>query len=86
MRPMHDVFLQVGEGYVGIPRMIVLVPKTPEVAAKPAGYQLRHLALELPADAFATASRRALDDALVAAHLVRLTCGRMRAYSTPRYM
>lgn len=34
--------------------MIVLVPKTEEVKAKPSGYQLHHLALELPEEAFDT--------------------------------
>jgi catechol-2,3-dioxygenase len=56
---MPNVFLQVGEGHAGIPQMIVLVPKTPEVAAKASGYQLHHMALELPADAF-DAQREAL--------------------------
>src|SRR5256885_16179242 len=46
------VFLKVGEGNAGIPQMIVLVPKTEEVKAKPSGYQLHHMALELPEEAF----------------------------------
>jgi catechol-2,3-dioxygenase len=45
---LPNVFLKVGEGHAGIPQMIVLVPKTEEVKAKPSGYQLHHLALELP--------------------------------------
>jgi len=49
---LPNVFLQVGEGHAGIPQMIVLAPKTPEVAAHPSGYQLHHLALELPEAAF----------------------------------
>ncbi len=32
--------------------MIVLVPKTEEIKAKPSGYQLNHMALELPEEAF----------------------------------
>jgi catechol-2,3-dioxygenase len=47
-----NVFLKVGAGNAGIPQMIVLVPKTEEVRARPAGYQLHHLALELPEEAF----------------------------------
>jgi len=47
-----NVFLKVGEGKAGIPQMVVLVPKTEEVKARPSGYQLHHMALELPEDAF----------------------------------
>ena len=47
-----NVFLKAGEGNAGIPQMIVLVPKPAEVAARPSGYQLHHLALELPEEAF----------------------------------
>ncbi len=47
-----NVFLKVGEGHAGIPQMIVLVPKTQEIKGRPSGYQLHHLALELPEDAF----------------------------------
>ena len=47
-----NVFLKAGEGNAGIPQMIVLVPKTDEVKAKPSGYQLHHMALELPEDEF----------------------------------
>ncbi len=52
--PPHlpNVFLKAGEGHAGIPQMIVLVPKSAEVKAKPSGYQLHHLAFELPADQF----------------------------------
>jgi catechol-2,3-dioxygenase len=52
--PPHlpNVFLKVGEGRAGIPQMIVLVPKSAEVKAKPSGYQLHHLAFELPSDQF----------------------------------
>jgi catechol-2,3-dioxygenase len=49
---LPNVFLKVGEGNAGIPQMIVLVPKTEEVKARPSGYQLHHLALELPEEAF----------------------------------
>ena len=45
---MANVFLKVGDGNAGIPQMIVLVPKPAEIASQPAGYQLHHLALELP--------------------------------------
>jgi catechol-2,3-dioxygenase len=45
---LPNVFLKVGTGHAGIPQMIVLVPKTEEVKAKPSGYQLHHLALEVP--------------------------------------
>ncbi|MDQ2903167.1 MAG: VOC family protein [Chloroflexota bacterium] len=49
---LPNVFLKVGEGQAGIPQMIVLVPKSAEVKAKPSGYQLHHLALELPEAVF----------------------------------
>ena len=49
---LPNVFLKVGEGKAGIPQMIVLVPKTDEVKAKPSGYQLHHMALELPEEVF----------------------------------
>ena len=45
---LPNVFLKVGEGNAGIPQMIVLVPKSEEVKAKPSGYQLHHMAFELP--------------------------------------
>jgi catechol-2,3-dioxygenase len=52
--PPHlpNVFLQAGEGHAGIPQMIVLVPKSAEVKAQPSGFQLHHLAFELPPDQF----------------------------------
>ncbi len=52
--PPHlpNSFLKVGEGYAGIPAMIVLVPKSAEVRVQPSGYQLHHLAFSLPADTF----------------------------------
>lgn len=52
--PPHlpNVFLKAGEGNAGIPQMIVLVPKPADIRSKPFGYQLHHLALELPPDAF----------------------------------
>jgi catechol-2,3-dioxygenase len=49
---LPNVFLRVGEGKAGIPQMIVLVPKTEEVKARPSGFQLHHMALELPEGAF----------------------------------
>ena len=49
---LPNVFLKAGEGHAGIPQMIVLVPKSAEVKAQPSGYQLHHLAFELPADQF----------------------------------
>jgi catechol-2,3-dioxygenase len=49
---LPNVFLKVGEGNAGIPQMIVLVPKTDEVKARASGYQLHHMALELPEEAF----------------------------------
>lgn len=45
---LPNVFFKVGEGHTGIPQMIVLVPKSEAVQAQPSGYQLHHLALELP--------------------------------------
>jgi len=52
--PPHlpNIFLKAGEGHAGIPQMIVLVPKSAEVKAQPSGYQLHHLAFEVPADQF----------------------------------
>ena len=49
---LPNVFLKAGEGNAGIPQMIVLVPKSEEIKAKPSGWQLNHLALELPEDQF----------------------------------
>jgi catechol-2,3-dioxygenase len=51
---LPNIFLKVGTGHTGIPQMIVLVPKTEEVKAKPSGYQLHHLALEVPENDFDT--------------------------------
>lgn len=45
---LPNVFLKIGAGNAGIPQMIVLVPKSDEIKAKPPGYQLNHMALELP--------------------------------------
>jgi catechol-2,3-dioxygenase len=45
---LPNVFLKVSEGQAGIPQMIVLVPKSEEIKTKPSGYQLNHLAFELP--------------------------------------
>jgi catechol-2,3-dioxygenase len=49
---LPNVFLKAGDGTTGIPQMIVLVPKTDAIKAKPSGYQLNHMAFELPADQF----------------------------------
>ncbi len=49
---LPNVFLKAGEGNAGIPQMIVLVPKTDAIKAHPSGYQLHHMAFELPAGAF----------------------------------
>src|SRR5450759_3268953 len=49
---LPNTFLKVGEGNAGIPQMIVLVPKSDEVKARPSGYQLHHMALELPEQDF----------------------------------
>ncbi len=49
---LPNIFLKVSEGHAGIPQMIVLVPKSAEIKAKPSGYQLNHLAFELEASAF----------------------------------
>ena len=59
---LPNVFLKAGEGNAGIPQMIVLVPKSDEVKAKASGYQLHHMALELPEDEF-EAQHAALVDA-----------------------
>lgn len=49
---LPNIFLKVGAGQAGIPQMLVLVPKPEEIKAKPSGYQLNHLAFELPPAAF----------------------------------
>jgi catechol-2,3-dioxygenase len=49
---LPNVFLKAGEGHSGVPQMIVLVPKTAEIKARPSGYQLHHLAFELPPEEF----------------------------------
>lgn len=51
---LPNVFLKVSEGHSGIPQMIVLVPKSAEIKARPSGYQLNHLAFELPPEDFDT--------------------------------
>ncbi|MBA2392125.1 MAG: VOC family protein [Ktedonobacteraceae bacterium] len=51
---LRNAFLKVGEGKAGIPQMIVLVPKSEEIKALPSGYQLNHIAFELPTDLFNT--------------------------------
>jgi catechol-2,3-dioxygenase len=59
---LPNIFLKVGEGNDGIPQMVVLVPMTDEIRARPRGYQLNHMAFELPEAAF-----DAQHDALAAA-------------------
>ena len=49
---LPNVFLKVGEGSASIPQMIVLVPKSDEIKARPSGYQLNHLAFELAPEDF----------------------------------
>ena len=49
---LPNVFLKAGEGNAGIPQMIVLVPKSDAVKAQQSGYQLHHMALELPEEMF----------------------------------
>ena len=49
---LANTFLKVGEGNAGVPQMIVLVPKPDDVKAMPSGYQLHHMALELPEERF----------------------------------
>ena len=49
---LPNKFLKVADGRAGIPQMIVLVPKSAEVKAKPAGWQLHHLAFELAPENF----------------------------------
>ena len=49
---LRNAFLKVGEGNAGSPQMMVLVPKSDEIKARPSGYQLNHLAFELPEEAF----------------------------------
>jgi catechol-2,3-dioxygenase len=51
-RSLPNIFLKAGDGTTGIPQMIVLVPKTDAIKARPSGYQLNHMAFELPADQF----------------------------------
>lgn len=49
---LPNVFLKAGEGHAGIPQMIVLVPKSDAIKAQPSGYQLHHLAFEVPEEQF----------------------------------
>jgi catechol-2,3-dioxygenase len=51
---LPNIFLKAGDGHAGIPQMIVLVPKPETVKAQPSGYQLHHMAFELPAEEFDT--------------------------------
>ena len=54
----NPIFLKVGEGNAGIPQMIVLVQKPEEVRALPSGFQLHHIALELPPEEYDTQKAR----------------------------
>ncbi|GAC1402401.1 MAG: hypothetical protein NVS4B11_35900 [Ktedonobacteraceae bacterium] len=49
---LRNAFLKIAEGHAGIPEMLVLVPKSDEVKARASGYQLHHMAFELPREAF----------------------------------
>ena len=49
---LPNAFLQAGEGHAGIPQMIVLVPKNSSVLEQPSGYQLHHMAFEIPEESF----------------------------------
>ena len=51
---MPNVFLKITGTSTTIPQMIVLVPKSAEIRSKPLGYQLNHLALEIPQERFDT--------------------------------
>ena len=51
---MPNVFLKITCTSTTIPQMIVLVPKSTEIRSKPFGYQLNHLALEIPEEQFDT--------------------------------
>jgi catechol-2,3-dioxygenase len=46
------IFLKAGEGHAGVPQMIVVVQKPEEIKALPSGYQLHHLAFELPPEEY----------------------------------
>jgi catechol-2,3-dioxygenase len=48
----NPIFLKAGEGNAGIPQMVVLVQKPDDVKQNPSGFQLHHLALELPPEEF----------------------------------
>jgi len=48
----NPIFLKVGEGHAGVPQMIVVVQKPAEVKALPSGYQLHHMAFELPPEEY----------------------------------
>jgi catechol-2,3-dioxygenase len=49
---LPNVFLKIGSGNTSIPQMIVLVAKPEEIRGKPFGYQLNHVALEIPEERF----------------------------------
>lgn len=58
---LPNVFLQAGEGHAGIPQMIVLVPKPAEIQQQPHGYQLHHLAFEIPEAEFEAQHQRLVE-------------------------
>lgn len=49
---LRNAFLKAGDGTVGIPQMIVLVPMPPEILAQPRNGQLHHIAFETTPDGF----------------------------------
>jgi catechol-2,3-dioxygenase len=61
----NPIFLKAGEGNAGVPQMIVLVQKPEEVKSLPSGFQLHHLALELPPDQY-DAQKTAFEEAGIA--------------------
>lgn len=48
----NPIFLKAGEGHAGVPQMIVLVQKPAEVKAQASGFQLHHMAFELPPEEY----------------------------------
>jgi catechol-2,3-dioxygenase len=48
----NPIFLKAGEGHAGVPQMIVVVQKPEEIKRQPSGYQLHHMAFELPPEEY----------------------------------
>lgn len=48
----NPIFLKAGEGHAGVPQMIVVVQKPEEIKRQPSGYQLHHIAFELPPEQY----------------------------------